>query len=62
MIITPMKVSIATTPSYRLEYELAMRGWTSLCVNLPIIPPHASQLPELIPIQIAEVIRSLDHI
>jgi hypothetical protein len=34
------------------EYEAAMKRWSVLCYQkLPVIPPHAKQLKELIPIQ-----------
>ncbi len=34
------------------DYEAAMKRWALLLSNeLPIIPPHASQLKDLIPIQ-----------
>jgi len=36
------------------EYEAAMKRWALLCTQLAAIPPHASQLKDLIPIQTIE--------
>lgn len=34
-----------------VDYEEALLRWTLLCSSLPFLPPHATQLKELIPIQ-----------
>ncbi|PRP79025.1 hypothetical protein PROFUN_13186 [Planoprotostelium fungivorum] len=32
------------------EYEYAMQNWARICCEVSVVPPHASQLKELIPI------------
>jgi len=52
-VLVPQEPDPSLYETYE-DYECSMKRWAALCMNLPIIPPHAKQLKDLIPIQKVE--------